>query len=169
MTNQPKQLTAGRPGQQPPISSEKTPDHLCMLLVLATLNKRGRAKGIREIAEHVGLGINTTRRHLRRLIDDHRARQIGRGFGTKYLARDYGPHASKNPWQMTPGKKVVDVPLTGPGSGRGRIKPTLTDADRKKAAVAIEILRTRLDLCIANFHRPRFHDQNNQNDRKEKE
>jgi len=113
------------------------------LLVRATLNKQGRAKGIREIAEHCGLTIGQTRRSLKRLIDDRLARQIGRGAGTKYLARDYGPIKSTNPAQIKPGQKGPQPlpPMTGEGSGRGRRTQPLTDEERKKAmAMADEIM-----------------------------
>lgn len=122
---------------------------LNLLLVQATLTKQGRAKGIREIAEHCGLTIGQTRRALGRLITTCRARQIGRGRGTQYLARDCGPHASTNPHQMTPGKKAPQVPLTGPGSGSsggsagGRSKRPPTEVEMEKAQELLGAFRKR--------------------------
>lgn len=118
-SDQPSEQPIHSPQPYKPRGVQSKGAALNLLLVQATLTKQGRAKGIREIAEHCGLTIGQTRRALGRLITTCRARQIGCGRGTRYLARDCGPLQSENPHQMTPGQKAPQVPLTGKGSGRG--------------------------------------------------
>ena len=98
---------------KPPISPEKTPDDVCRTAVQLSLSRRG--KSIREIAKLCDLGISTTRRHLRSLIAEGHAKQIGCGRGTKYLSRRLreGPGRlgtpSTNPDQITPGQKATPM------------------------------------------------------------
>lgn len=97
---------------QPPVSTEKTPDDVCRIAVRASLSPR-RGKSIRQIAELCDLGISTTKRHLRSLIEIGYAKQTGCGKGTKYLSRRLreGPGKlgtpSTNPDQITPGQKPI--------------------------------------------------------------
>ena len=96
-----------------PVSPEKSPDDVCRTAVQLSLSRRG--KSIRQIAERCDLGISTTRRHLRSLIAEGHAKQIGRGSGTKYLSRPVlsGPGKlgtpSTNPDQITPGQKATPL------------------------------------------------------------
>jgi len=131
------------PPALPPISKEKTPYRVVRLLVRHALTKRGKGKRIGQIAEQCGLTIGQAQRHLRALIKGRMARQVGRGNGTRYFYREYGPLVSTNPAQIKPGQKGPQPlpPMTGEGSGRGRRTQPLTDEERKKSmALADEIM-----------------------------
>ena len=98
--------------QQPPVSSDKTPDDVCRLAVRAALAPR-RGKSVREIATKCDLGMNTTRRHLKNLIADGYAKRIGRGSGTKYLSSSPGKRSRPTPVatreQIEQARQSIDV------------------------------------------------------------